>query len=366
MAIRADLDIELAEAVRAAAKADYRTVAGWVRYVLREKTSAFDADITRRRQLGPLLAAELDRETITLDEFVRSGFRTHAATLSPATRAKYAWALERHLGELLDEPLRAIDVPRVVEHQHLLLEAGRSPHTAREALIYLSGIMQIAAEHGLIAANPVRAVRKPDGVKEEVRPLTPTQLEALIGSLEGRDRILVVLAGHLGLRPLEARTVPWRSLHEGTLLVGKAQTKATARRSRTIDVPRITTQELREWRLASGRPSDDQPIIGHMSANAVRLWNRKHLRSAVTAATDGRVRNATLYTLRHTHASALHYCDFTVPEAARRLGHDAALHLKTYAHVIESISGQRYADLDALIAGARARKSAERPVVSSA
>jgi hypothetical protein len=53
-------------------------------------------------------------------------------------------------------------------------------------------------------------------------------------------------------------------------------------------------------------------------------------------------------------ASVLHYCGFTVPEAAARLGHDASLHLKTYAHVIEAIRGQRYADLDALIAAARA------------
>jgi hypothetical protein len=31
------------------------------------------------------------------------------------------------------------------------------------------------------------------------------------------------------------------------------------------------------------------------------------------------------------------------------MGHGGALHLRTYAHVIESVSGQRYADLDALI-----------------
>jgi hypothetical protein len=148
----------------------------------------FDAEMTRRRQLGPMLAAELDRETITLDQFVRTGFRTHASALSSSSRHKYAWVLERHLTELLDEPLRAIDVPRVVTHQHHLLEIGRSPSTAREALVYLSGIMQVAAEHGLIPANPVRAVRKPLADRQEVRPLTPLELETLIAALEGRDR----------------------------------------------------------------------------------------------------------------------------------------------------------------------------------
>ena len=56
-------------------------------------------------------------------------------------------------------------------------------------------------------------------------------------------------------------------------------------------------------------------------------------------------------TLRHSHASALHYAGFTPPEA---VGHGLPLHWKTYAHVIETLSGQRYPDLDALISAARA------------
>jgi hypothetical protein len=40
--------------------------------------------------------------------------------------------------------------------------------------------------------------------------------------------------------------------------------------------------------------------------------------------------------------------------AARRLGHGGALHLKTYAHVIDSLEDKpRHADLDALIGAAR-------------
>ena len=57
---------------------------------------------------------------------------------------------------------------------------------------------------------------------------------------------------------------------------------------------------------------------------------------------------------QHSHASALHYAGFTPVEAANRLGHGVGLHWQHYAHVIESMSGTRYDDLDALIAGARA------------
>jgi hypothetical protein len=40
---------------------------------------------------------------------------------------------------------------------------------------------------------------------------------------------------------------------------------------------------------------------------------------------------------------------FTLPAAARRMGHGAQLQLRTRAHVIDVLGDTRYADLDALI-----------------
>lgn len=121
------------------------------------------------------------------------------------------------------------------------------------------------------------------------------------------------------------------------------RTKRTAARTRVIEVPEVTAHELKQWRLQSRRPGDDEPIIGEMSPNAMKLWGRRRLPDGLR-----------LYDLRHSHASALHYAGFTVPEAARRLGHGPSLHVQTHAHVIEAISGTRYDDLDALIQAARA------------
>jgi integrase len=313
----------------------------------------FDAEIKRRRQLGPALAAELDRSTLTLDDYVRGPWRAHAATLAAPTRAKYAWALERHLTELADEPLIALDVARLAVHQQLLLERGATSTTVRDVFAQLSGILQTAVEHGHVNANAARALRKvPADAGEEVRPLSPVELERLIARLEGRGRVIVLLAGHLGLRPLEIRAVPWGAFDGSTLVVGRSRTKRTARRTRTLAVPDVTARELKEWRLQSGRPGDDRAMIGGMTANAMKCWARRTLRPAAKAATGNR-EDVTLYTLRHTHASALHYCGFTIPEAARRMGHGAGLHVETYAHVIDALDGQRYENLDALIASAR-------------
>jgi hypothetical protein len=119
----------------------------------------FDADMKGRRALGPVLAAELERESMTLDDYVRGPWRAHAATLAQPTRDKYAWALEKHLRELVDEPLLAIDAPMVASHQQRLLAGGATPTTVREVIGKLSGILQIATEHCYVPANAARAVR---------------------------------------------------------------------------------------------------------------------------------------------------------------------------------------------------------------
>lgn len=87
-------------------------------FTLHGDAKAFDREVGRAKQLGPKLLRDLTAPTTTtLREFVKTGFRTHAATLDPNTRVKYAWALDYHLQELLDVPLAEIDVPRIVEHQ---------------------------------------------------------------------------------------------------------------------------------------------------------------------------------------------------------------------------------------------------------
>jgi integrase len=264
-------------------------------------------------------------------------------TLAQPTRAKYAWALDKHLAELVDEPITALDVARLAEHQRLLVDRGATPTTIREVFARLSGIMQLAAEHGYISSNPVRALRKVAADPgEEVTVLAPVELEQLITGLSGRDRAIALLAGHLGLRPIEVRAATWGSLQDGVFTVGRSRTKRTAARTRVIVVPEVTARELKRWRMESGRPGDEDPIIGKMSPNAMKLWGRRHLPAGLR-----------LYDLRHSHASALHYAGFTVPEAARRMGHGPGLHVETYAHVIDSITGTRHDGLDALIMSAR-------------
>ncbi len=87
----------------------------------------------------------------------------------------------------------------------------------------------------------------------------------------------------------------------------------------------------------------------------LRLWGAKRLRPAVERATEGRITNATVYTQRHSHASACHYVrTLTLPVILRHLGRSRQTHFLHYAHVIDAIGEARYDDLDELIGAARA------------
>src|SRR3954465_6890946 len=97
----------------------------------------------------------------------------------------------------------------------------------------------------------------------------------------------------------------------------------------------------------------------------MKLWGRRVLRGAASAATGGRD-DVGVYRLRHSHASALHYCeDHTLPRVLKRLGPSSQVHFQHYAHVIDAAEGKpRRVGLDALIASARAEL--EFPVGSRA
>ena len=323
-----------------------------------------DREVKRAKALGPHMLRELEREDVTLAQYVNGDFRSYANTLVPSTRRHYDWALSNHLRELADEPLRALDVPRVARHQRWLLDHGRTPNTVRAAMTKLSGILQVAAEDGLINANPVRSLRKhPLPRKPAIVPFDPWQAEALLEGFTGRSRVIVALGWHLGLRPKEIRLVSWDGFHGDTFTIRAEQTKKGAARDRTIAVPADTARILRAWRLESGG-RDDDPIVGPLSDEAQRQWGLLHLKPAAKAL--GRDEPTVIYTLRHSHASALHYAGFTIAEASQRMGHDPQTHLKHYAHVVAGISGRRYAGLDELIAEARAELACQQRVTNRA
>src|SRR4051812_47676401 len=111
-------------------------------------------------QLGPRIARELDRRTMTFGEFLDGPWRDeHASNKSPRTREHDRWVI-RYLEELFDEPLVLIDVPRLAQYQKRLLKRGATLETTRSVMKSITGMLRVAIELGYIGANLARDVKR--------------------------------------------------------------------------------------------------------------------------------------------------------------------------------------------------------------
>lgn len=156
-------------------------------------------------------------------------------------------------------------------------------------------------------------------------------------------------------------------------------------------------QDLREWRLLSGRPADTAPVIpgrdgGEWTEDGYADWIEDDYRPALAAATGtpagepetrrcpkckaqpgrpcrtpgGRqarrphverrrpdADGSRPYALRHSFASLLIHEGRSVVYVARQLGHSTAVSMRTYQHVIDELEDAPRIPADEAIMAAR-------------
>jgi integrase len=143
-------------------------------------------------------------------------------------------------------------------------------------------------------------------------------------------------------------------LVERSLSLGREKdTKTTAHRAVRLLAP--LAADLREWRMRSGRPTDQTLIFPGRdgkpwSEAAYQSWRRRAFERAATAAGVERARP---YDLRHSFASLLLHEGRSVIYVAHQLGHGAQLTLGCYGHVIDELENAPEQDAEAAILAAR-------------
>jgi integrase len=285
-------------------------------------------------------------------------------------------------------PLRELTPETVGRWQADELREDDAPvDQIRKAHTMLGSILQRALESGRIQSNPQRLVRKPaPPATQEVRPLAPATVEAVRAALRGgagrdnpstrrdvrklaqRDAVMVSLLAYAGLRPQEMRALQWGHVQDRTLVVHAAKTRRHRSQPRTVRLLAPLAQDLREWRMASGRPGDDAPVIpaldgAHMTHNAFTLWRGRSWAAALKAADIAYQRP---YDLRHSFASLLLHEGRSVIYVARQLGHGADLCLRTYGHVIDELDDAPNMPAELAIQDARRGKTVRRECVDAA
>jgi integrase len=311
---------------------------------------AFDAEVRRLKRTREL--GKLDAGKQTLADFGDEWWRLYAdPNLARKTLELYAMLWDAHvLPRLGDLALRDL-TPETIQRFQVELQAdGVGVVSIRKALTLLHGVLQRACEWGRIPSNPAAAIRKPPARgKRAVTRLPPTIVERIRGVLlaDGRlrDATLISVLAYAGLRPGEALALTWGHVRNRTLLVEAAvslgelrDTKTGQRRAVALLGP--LAQDLSEWRLACGRPPDEELVFPDRrgrfwTADAYRNWRR---RIYVPAAVACGVTNPRPYDLRHSFVSLLIHEGRSVVEVARQAGHSPKMALDTYAHVFDEFA----------------------------
>lgn len=368
-------------------------------FTLKRDAEAFDREVRRRRELGPLAMQQLtNRGGPTLDQWIDQRWAPeHAVTLEQSTRDRYANVYKCHIWRPLGElSLGELTVTQLRVWQAELIKAGVNPGTIDKCRTFLSSVLRHAAESEAIPGNPLSLVRAPKARhRDAIQPLSPATVEAIrralldpaprevVASRAGqrkrvryelpapgtpktrqRDAVIVSLLAYAGLRPGELRALRPGDAREKTLLVERAANpdgsiKATkTEHRRAVRLLAAPAQDLREYRFAIGRPPETSVLLVDefakpWSKTDWQCWRVDRWGPACRAAGLDPVPRP--YDLRHSFASLLLAEGRQPLYVAKQLGHSLAVLVTTYAHLIDEYAEREPIDAEAEIAAARKR-----------
>jgi integrase len=355
----------------------------------------WETEVRRRQQLGPLAVQQLTSKGPTLDDWIVERYMPeHGVSLEKSTRRQYAEVYELYVQPRLGHmPLRDVTVSELRAWQAGVLAAGKSADRVSKCRTMLSSVLRHAAESEAIAANPLGLVRPPKAEhRDAVKPLAPVTVEALrqvlLNPMDShvpectrhgvrvsgyviadqrsaatrlQDATIVSLLAYSGLRPGELRALRWGDIRENTILVERSLdddgeskgTKTKARRAVRLLAP--LAGDLREYRMAVGRPTDDVLVLNNAGEPWTRgdwqNWRAVHWRQACRRV--GIKVAPRPYDLRHSFASLLLAEGRTVHYVAAQLGHSPTLTLTVYGHLFAEFEDSVRIDAAAEIEAAR-------------
>lgn len=279
-----------------------------------------------------------DRETVTVAAAGKLWIATsEAAGLERVTVDTYRARLDLHVTPFIgNEKLSKITVPVVRTFADRLREEGRSPAMVKKALTVLGAVLSDAQERGLATRNAVKEMsRRRNGSEKRSKRLlqpgvdipTPDEVKAFLAALEGRWRPILLTAVFSGLRSSELRGLRWQdvdlakaeiSVRQRTDRYGEIGNTKSHSSQRTLPVPSVVINTLREWKLrcppgelmfpnGQGNPESHSNIINRGLIPAM-------IKAGLTVDTgekdeDGKpvmaARYSGLHALRHFYASWL-------------------------------------------------------------
>lgn len=270
-----------------------------------------------------------------------------------ATQSQYRSLLTNHALPVLGNRGVGGIRPSDVEQLFVSVSGRLAPSSCRSLYAALRALFDGAVRDGLIARNPVAAIRRPTLPRREAPVVERVQLRALLEAAKGTrlEALWLLLAG-TGMRRGEALGLLWSDvdLDGGRLRVSRTLGRVdgvgivvnepkSGRGRRTLDLAPAVVAALREHRR---RQAAERLAAGHAWADENRVFA-----TTIGTALDPRGVNkafgviarkakvsATPHTLRHTAATNLLDEGHPVAVVAEQLGQDPVTLMSTYAHAL--------------------------------
>ena len=214
-----------------------------------------------------------DRDTVTVKEAGDLWIASATAVgLERSSVEDYKRTLRLHIEPYIGEvKLTALNTARLRAYEDELREAGRSASMIRRVMTTLGTLLADAQERGLVIRNAAREAqsrRKKGAVRQEKRQKgrlkvgvdipTLDDVRALVGSLEGRWRPLILTAIFTGLRASELRGLRWTDVdfdqrqirvHQRADRFNDIGKPKSISGERTVPAPPVVINALREWKM---------------------------------------------------------------------------------------------------------------------
>lgn len=230
---------------------------------------------TTKTQAKKKLADIISREVATRPDssvrlrwFVENKFLpVKKASWKASTAGTAKGTIERQiLIPLGDRKLGELDRTQLQMHLNTLAERKYGYTTIQHTASFLLAIFDEAVELGYLERNPARKLQIPRIQKEKILGwgnqdfsdgkvwLTKEQLRTVLSRLEGRDRLIVMLAAFMALRGGEVFALQWGDYDGDKIHVmrrvyrGKLDEPKTEASNAFLPVPHIVKEALDKWK----------------------------------------------------------------------------------------------------------------------
>jgi len=277
--------------------------------------------------------------------------RTVARTsgLSFKSQQTYADVLRLHVYPVIgSERLKDLKPSRISAVLVRMDDAGLSKAYQHQAHKAMSKVFQAAMADGLIASNPVRAVKAPrGGHKPKVVPSRDQVVAMIEAAPDARLRAFVAVLGYTGCRISEAMGIEWSDVNDERIVIrnGKGD------KSRAVPMTPTLAEILREWRKQQAAErlraiwwDTEHDYV--LSSDCGTYWDPHNARKRFKPITDGVASDdpakarpaicpgATPHSLRHATATLLLEEGVPMKVVSELLGHSSTrITEDTYSHV---------------------------------